>query len=400
MSRSSRSPTSTTRTGSSPAQTAPASSPARPAHRLDAAALRQDPRRRSTSWLAKYRAPRRATSRRLAPAVRRTCSPYADAAAQDEQQAKTAQRRKARRPARSRGRGSAAALMNAIAQTGQSFPMLLTQVPHPFVAQRQGEQSIRAESRGWSDTLKTFTPETVSDAGALHLGLRQRDRRAELVDVRELRSSPPKPRAEQQAVTTRPRARSTSSCRVARRCRRMTSLASAGGWAARRSGPGSISATCHLLPPRGRGEPVGVPVAVVVAPQAVRRQDEHRRRGARRSPAADIDYALAQTGTGDRRRPAALLRRATQPPTTPRSVVRSPLRTHGRVAREVLVARAGRSEDPASSRGSANGDRVQLSDAVRAEPARREHRLACERSSVNPTIAVVRQRDRGRRPER
>ena len=57
--------------------------------------------------------------------------------------------------------------MNAIAQAGQSFPVLLAQGPKPFIAKIRASQSISAEITGLTGELGSFVPQTVSDASAL-----------------------------------------------------------------------------------------------------------------------------------------------------------------------------------------------------------------------------------------
>ncbi len=61
----------------------------------------------------------------------------------------------------------AAAFANAVEQTGSQLQVLLTQGVRPFVAKIEASQSITGEINGLVDTLKTFKPRTVSDAGAL-----------------------------------------------------------------------------------------------------------------------------------------------------------------------------------------------------------------------------------------
>jgi Archaeal serine proteases len=61
----------------------------------------------------------------------------------------------------------AAAFANAAAHTGQSFQILLTQGVRPFVSRIKASQSVTGQVNGLVDELKTFTPETVSDTGAL-----------------------------------------------------------------------------------------------------------------------------------------------------------------------------------------------------------------------------------------
>jgi uncharacterized protein len=61
----------------------------------------------------------------------------------------------------------AAAFANAAEATGSQLQVLLTQGVSPFVAKIKASQSITGEINGLVDTLKTFKPRTVSDAGAL-----------------------------------------------------------------------------------------------------------------------------------------------------------------------------------------------------------------------------------------
>jgi hypothetical protein len=62
---------------------------------------------------------------------------------------------------------SAAAFAAAAADTGQNLQILLTQGVRPFVSHIKASESISGQVTGLVDELKTFTPETVSDAGAL-----------------------------------------------------------------------------------------------------------------------------------------------------------------------------------------------------------------------------------------
>ncbi len=61
----------------------------------------------------------------------------------------------------------AAAEANAGAATGSQLQVLLTQGVGPFVAKIKSSASISGQITGLVDTLKTFKPRTVSDAGAL-----------------------------------------------------------------------------------------------------------------------------------------------------------------------------------------------------------------------------------------
>jgi len=62
---------------------------------------------------------------------------------------------------------SAAAFANAAAHTGQNLQILLTQGVRAFVSRIKASESVSGQVGGLVDELKTFTPATVSDAGAL-----------------------------------------------------------------------------------------------------------------------------------------------------------------------------------------------------------------------------------------
>lgn len=62
---------------------------------------------------------------------------------------------------------SAAAFANAAAHTGQNLQILLTQGLRAFVSRIKASESVSGQVSGLVDELKTFTPATVSDAGAL-----------------------------------------------------------------------------------------------------------------------------------------------------------------------------------------------------------------------------------------
>jgi hypothetical protein len=57
--------------------------------------------------------------------------------------------------------------MNAITRTGQALPVLLAQGTLPFVSRVTAGASINSQVRGLVAKLNTFTPQSVSDAGAL-----------------------------------------------------------------------------------------------------------------------------------------------------------------------------------------------------------------------------------------
>jgi predicted S18 family serine protease len=61
----------------------------------------------------------------------------------------------------------AAAFANAASTTGSQLQVLLTQGVAPFVSKIKASESISGDISGLVDTLKTFQPKTVSDAGAL-----------------------------------------------------------------------------------------------------------------------------------------------------------------------------------------------------------------------------------------
>ena len=118
-----------------------------------------------TSWLAKYQASA-GDFQSLAPEVRQDLQSYADVAAQDRQRAQTLAKEGSQAGA-FQAAVSAAALMNAIAQTGQSLQVLLTQGPAPFVARVTANQSIKSRVTELVSKLGEFKPESVSDVGAL-----------------------------------------------------------------------------------------------------------------------------------------------------------------------------------------------------------------------------------------
>ena len=61
----------------------------------------------------------------------------------------------------------AAGLADAAVAVGRDYQTLVTQGVQPFVSQIESSQSIDGQVQGLVDELKTFTPSTVSDAGAL-----------------------------------------------------------------------------------------------------------------------------------------------------------------------------------------------------------------------------------------
>lgn len=61
----------------------------------------------------------------------------------------------------------AAAFVNAATTTGQQLQILLTQGVRQFVSKIKASQSISGQINGLVDSLKTFQPRTVSDAGAI-----------------------------------------------------------------------------------------------------------------------------------------------------------------------------------------------------------------------------------------
>lgn len=117
------------------------------------------------SWTAKF-VSARSDFRSLAPSVQQDLNPYATAAQRQEQQAQKLTDAGLHAGAFS-ATVNAAALMRAIAQTGQSLPILLTQGVQAFVNKIAAGSSIQSEMSGLVDTLSTFSPKTVSDASAL-----------------------------------------------------------------------------------------------------------------------------------------------------------------------------------------------------------------------------------------
>ncbi|HTD50636.1 MAG TPA: hypothetical protein VK771_08550, partial [Acidimicrobiia bacterium] len=117
------------------------------------------------TWLARYQAS--ATDfQSLAPDLRQDLQSYANIAGRDHQQAETLATQGSQAGA-FQAAVSAAALMNAITRTGQALPVLLAQGTLPFVSRVTAGASINGQVRGLVAKLNTFTPQSVSDAGAL-----------------------------------------------------------------------------------------------------------------------------------------------------------------------------------------------------------------------------------------
>ncbi|MGO9877431.1 MAG: hypothetical protein ACLPVY_26935 [Acidimicrobiia bacterium] len=132
--------------------------------RLDAVADRQISSK-VESWLQKYQVAAN-DFQSLAPDLRQDLASYAIAAAQDRQRAQQLAKTGSQAGA-FQAAVSADALMNAIAQTGQSLPVLLAQGTGPFVSRIKASQSIGGEVTGLVAQLNRFKPQSVSDAGAL-----------------------------------------------------------------------------------------------------------------------------------------------------------------------------------------------------------------------------------------
>ena len=117
------------------------------------------------SWTAKFVAAR-SDFRSLETSVQQDLNPYAAAAQREQQQAK-----KLTDAGHDAGAFSAtvnaAALMRAIADAGQSLPILLTQGVQPFVTKIKAGASIEGQTSGVADSLSTFSPKSVGDASAL-----------------------------------------------------------------------------------------------------------------------------------------------------------------------------------------------------------------------------------------
>jgi uncharacterized protein len=117
------------------------------------------------TWTAKYAAAL-SDFKTLSPTVQQDLNPYATTALLQEVQA-----RQLGAAGQQAGAFSAAvnatALMRSVTQTGQSFPMLLTDGAAPFVAKIEGNNAIQGQISGLVDSLKTFTPKTVTDMSAL-----------------------------------------------------------------------------------------------------------------------------------------------------------------------------------------------------------------------------------------
>jgi hypothetical protein len=118
-----------------------------------------------TSWLAKYQASAN-DFQGLAPEVRQDLQAYANAAGQDRQQAQKLAQSGSQAGA-FQAAVSAVALMNAIAQIGQSLQVLLAQGPGPFVTRIKASQSITGRVEALVAKLNAFKPKSASDAGAL-----------------------------------------------------------------------------------------------------------------------------------------------------------------------------------------------------------------------------------------
>ena len=122
-------------------------------------------RPRVSSWLARYSASARDFAS-LAPELQQDMQAYANTAARDRQQA--IQLTDAGLQAGAfRAAVSAAALIGAIAETGRTLPVLLTQGAQPFVSRVQADRSIPKRVRVLVETLQADRPCSVNDAGTL-----------------------------------------------------------------------------------------------------------------------------------------------------------------------------------------------------------------------------------------
>jgi uncharacterized protein len=117
------------------------------------------------SWLAKFSSAKNDFDS-LAPVVRHDLASYVTSAQQDQQES-TKLTNEGLQAGAFTAAVNAAALMNAIDHAGQSLQVLLTQGVKPFVSRIKASQSVQGEITGLVDTLKAFTPQTVSDASAL-----------------------------------------------------------------------------------------------------------------------------------------------------------------------------------------------------------------------------------------
>jgi len=132
--------------------------------RLDAVAYKQIGSNVAT-WLARYQTSA-SEFQSLAPDLREDLQSYANVAARDHQQAETLTQQGLQAGA-FQAAVSAAALMNAITRTGQSLPVLLAQGTGPFVSRVTTGASINVQVAELVAKLNAFTPQSVSDAGAL-----------------------------------------------------------------------------------------------------------------------------------------------------------------------------------------------------------------------------------------
>ena len=117
------------------------------------------------TWTAKYDAAL-SDFKALSPTVQQDLNPYASAALVEEVRARDLTKAGQQAGAFSAA-VNAAALMRAVVQTGGAFPTLLSDGAPPFVSKIKASEQIQGEISGLVDSLKTFTPRTVTEASAL-----------------------------------------------------------------------------------------------------------------------------------------------------------------------------------------------------------------------------------------
>lgn len=117
------------------------------------------------TWFARYDSSV-GTFRSLAPAIQNDLKSIATQAAAIHSEAKKLSDEGLQAGAFSQA-VEAAAFANSAAVTGQQLQILLTQGVSSFVSKIKASQSISGQINGLVDSLKTFQPRTVSDAGAI-----------------------------------------------------------------------------------------------------------------------------------------------------------------------------------------------------------------------------------------
>jgi uncharacterized protein len=117
------------------------------------------------TWTAKYDAAL-SDFKALSPTVQQDLNPYASAALVEEVRARDLTRAGQQAGAFSAA-VNAAALMRSVVQAGGAFSSLLSDGAQAFVTKIKGSAQIQGEISGLVDSLKTFTPHTVTEASAL-----------------------------------------------------------------------------------------------------------------------------------------------------------------------------------------------------------------------------------------